>query len=176
MSINSKHGVRIGIWHKTNRTSQRQIKYKTINYVWFTVMSPEGHSWTENTIFYEEWGECHCSVISVAALFFGGTIKVKLSHLTHGNNGRARLRLQRMQYSRRSYIIYLSPSFFFFFWQTTLKVSQADPFNLTSLWSRSRNLDCLATSRGMEGKGERLGEERWYRDGNEAFLSKEWMN
>lgn len=71
-----------------------------------------------------------------------------------------------MQYSKRSYIIHL-----FFplrFWRAILKVSLADPFNLTSLWSWS-------------AKSWRLGFETshgtgWYWDDNEALFSKEWMN
>lgn len=60
--------------------------------------------------------------------------------------------------------------FFFLFssCRAILKVSLADPFNLTSLWSQSAKSWLLgfATSRGMGG----------YWDDNEALFSKEWMN
>lgn len=65
-------------------------------------------------------------------------------------------------------ILHNSSFFFLSFWRAILKVSLADPFNLTSLWSwsaKSWRLGCV-TSRGMG----------WYWDDNEACFSKEWMN
>lgn len=108
-------------------------------------MSPEGQSWTEDKIFDEEWGESDCSVIRVV---FSREQSEWSSPVWH--------RKQRPRGTRSSAnavfseILHNSSLPLLLFWRTTLKVSQADPFNLTSLWSRSRNLDCLATSRGME--------------------------
>lgn len=70
-----------------------------------------------------------------------------------------------MQYSKRSYIIHLFPPLF---WRAFLKVSLADPFNLTSLWSRSAKSWRLgfAPSRGTG----------WYWNDNEVVFWKEWMN
>lgn len=61
-------------------------------------------------------------------------------------------------------------SFFptFFFWSAFLKVSLADPFNLTSLWSWSAKSWRLgsATSHGTG----------WYWNDNEVVFWKDWMN
>lgn len=59
-------------------------------------------------------------------------------------------------------------SFLPLFWRAFLKVSLADPFNLTSLWSRSAKSWRLgfATSHGTG----------WYWNDNEVVFWKEWMN
>lgn len=65
-------------------------------------------------------------------------------------------------------ILHNSSRFSPLFWRAFLKVSLADPFNLTSLWSCSAKSWRLgfATSHGMG----------WYRNDNEVVFWKEWMN
>lgn len=65
-------------------------------------------------------------------------------------------------------ILHNSSFFPTFFWRAFLKVSLANPFNLTSLWSRSAKSWRLgfATSHGTG----------WYWNDNEVVFWKEWMN